>query len=58
MPPLLLAGAAALGGWYALKFARKEMRRIGREVAATRKRPTGTLRRDPKTGRYTLNDKT
>lgn len=57
MPPFLLAGVAALGGWYALKFARGEMRRIGRELAAARKRPARTLRRDPKTGRYTLNDK-
>ena len=56
MPPILLFGAAAIGGWYALKFARKEMQRVGREVAAARKKPSGTLRRDPKTGRYTLKD--
>jgi len=32
------------------------MQRVGREVAAARKKPSGTLRRDPKTGRYTLKD--
>jgi hypothetical protein len=54
VPPLLALGAAAIGGWYALKFARREMQRVGREVAAARRKPSGTLRRDPQTGRYTL----
>lgn len=58
MPQLLIAGALIAGGWYAWKFVRREMRRVGRELESVRKRPAETLTRDPETGKYRLRDKT
>lgn len=55
--PIVLIGAAIVGGYYAWKTIRREMARIDREVEAVRRRPPETLTRDPQTGRYTLKDK-
>lgn len=57
MPQLLIVGAALIGGWYAWKALKREMARVDREVEAVRSRPSETLERDEKTGRYTLKDK-
>ena len=56
MAQLLLIGLVVLGGWYAYRFFKREMRRVERELAEARQardgRPTETLERDPETGRY------
>jgi hypothetical protein len=57
MPQLIIIGVALVGGWYAWKMFKREMARVDREVEAVRKRPSETLVRDPKTGKYRLRDK-
>jgi hypothetical protein len=56
VPQLLIIGAALVGGWYAWKALKREMARVDREVEAVRSPPSETLKRDERTGRYTLND--
>jgi hypothetical protein len=56
MPQLLIIGAALAGGWYAWKALKREMARVDRELEAVRTRPSETLERDEKTGRYRLKE--
>jgi hypothetical protein len=57
MPQLLIIAAIAVAGWYAWKFVKREMARVDRELEAARKRPTETLKQDPETGRYRIEEK-
>jgi hypothetical protein len=57
MPQFLIVGAVLIGGWYAWKVLKREMARVDREVESARGRPTETLERDPKTGRFRPKDK-
>jgi hypothetical protein len=57
MPQLLIVGAVIVGGWYAWKALKREMARVDRELDAVRTKPSETLERDPRTGRYKLKDK-
>jgi hypothetical protein len=56
VPQLLIVGAALVGGWYLWKALKREMARVDREVEAVRSPPSETLKRDERTGRYTLKD--
>ena len=58
MPQLILIGVVIVGGWMAWKALKREMGRIDRELEAVRKRPSETLTKDPKTGKYRLKDDT
>ena len=49
---LLLIGAAVLGGWYAWRSVKRELKRLDRESEAVRKPPSETLEHDPQSGRY------
>jgi hypothetical protein len=57
MPQIIILAAIVVGGWYAWKFVKREMARVDRELEAARNRPTETLKRDPETGRYRINEK-
>jgi hypothetical protein len=57
MPQLIIIAAVAVAAWYAWKFIKREMARVDRELEAARKRPTDTLKEDPETGRYKLDEK-
>ena len=57
MVQLLVIGAVLVGGWYAWKALRREMDRVSAEVEAVRKPPSKTLRHDPATGRYKVDER-
>lgn len=56
MPPLILAGIAAAGGYLAWRRIKAEMARLEAEERASKGLTTRgeSLSRDPKTGRYRL----
>jgi len=56
MPQLIILGAVLVGGWFAWKAVRREMARVTRELDRARGRPTETLARDPKTGKYKVRN--
>ncbi len=60
MPQLLLMAAVAVGGFYAYKLVKREINRVGAELAKTRQtsvqKPRETLEQDPQTGRYKPRD--
>lgn len=57
MPQIIIVGAVLVGGWMAWKALKREMGRVDRELEAVRNRPTETLTRDPRTGRYKVKEK-
>jgi hypothetical protein len=57
VPQLVIVAALVVGGWYAWKVMKREMARVGRELDKARGRPSETLTRDPKTGRYKVKGK-
>jgi hypothetical protein len=57
MPQLVILAALAVGGWIAWKVVKREMARVARELDSARGRPTDTLTRDPKTGKYKVKGK-
>jgi hypothetical protein len=57
MKTLLILAVVLVGGWYALKIFKRESARVQQKLDAARRRPSETLERDAKTGRYTLKDK-
>ncbi|MHA1190139.1 MAG: hypothetical protein ACTSSQ_06745 [Alphaproteobacteria bacterium] len=61
MPQLLILAAVAVGGYYAFKFVKREIGRVGSELEKTRRaggpKPRQTLEQDPESGRYKPRDK-
>jgi hypothetical protein len=53
---LVIGAAVIIGGWMAWKALKREVARVGRELDRARGKPTETLTRDPRTGKYRIRE--